>query len=69
MHRLANIALGDEGPLELFVRERRADGRAWRLIARDLYESTSPAVDITYETLRSLFPDTELAPERIEAKS
>ena len=31
--------------------ERRAQGRAWRLIARDLYEEVG--LDITYETLSS----------------
>jgi hypothetical protein len=54
-HRLADILLGDDGPLENFVRTRRATGRAWRLIARDLYEATD--LDLTYETLRSWFPD------------
>lgn len=53
--RLLDLVLGDDGPLEAFVRSRRADGRAWRLIARDLYESTGE--DVTYETLRTWFPD------------
>lgn len=53
--RLLNHALGDAGPVEQFVRTRRADGRAWRLIERDLYEATGE--DVTYETLRSWFPD------------
>lgn len=56
-HRLADILLGDSGPLEDFVRDRRATGRAWRLIARDLYEATQSEVDLTHETLRSWFPD------------
>lgn len=56
-HRLADIALGDSGPLEHFVRTRRAEGRSWRLVARDLYESTGQNIDITYETLRAWFPD------------
>lgn len=54
--RLADILLGDNGPLETFVRSRRPD-RAWRLISRDLYEATDKQVDLTYETLRSWFPD------------
>lgn len=56
-HRLADVLLGDDGPLETFVRSRRADGIAWRLIARDVYEATDKQVDLTYETLRSWFPD------------
>lgn len=56
-HRLADSLLGDDGPLEDFVRIRRVDGRSWRLIARDLYERTE--IDVTYETLRSWFPDAE----------
>ena len=55
--RLADILLGDDGPLETFVRTRRQSGTAWRLIARDLYEATDRDVDLTYETLRSWFPD------------
>lgn len=57
-HRLADLLLGDEGPLETFVRSRRPK-RAWRLIARDLYEVTEKQVDLTYETLRSWFPDRD----------
>lgn len=55
--RLADVLLGDNGPLERFVRSRRTNGRSWRLIARDLYEATGREVDVTYETLRSWFPD------------
>lgn len=55
--RLADLLLGEQGPLEQFVRQRRSNGRAWRLIARDLYEATNREVDVTYETLRSWFPD------------
>lgn len=56
-HRLADLLLAAEGPLEAFVRTRRQNGKAWRLIARDLYEATDRQVDLTYETLRSWFPD------------
>jgi hypothetical protein len=55
-HRLADLLLADEGPLEAFVRSRRPH-RAWRLVARDLYEATNGEVDLTHETLRSWFPD------------
>lgn len=52
--RILDIAVGGEG-LEHFVRSRRAADRSWRLIARDLYELTGE--DVTYETLRSWFPE------------
>ena len=55
-HKLADLLLGDDGPLETFVRTRRP-ARAWRLVARDLYEATDGEVDLTHETLRSWFPD------------
>ena len=58
-HRLADLLLADAGPLERFVRERRArkPQRSWRLIARDLHDATGAEVDLTGETLRLWFPD------------
>lgn len=56
-HRLADILLGADGPLEHFVRSRRRNRRSWRLVARDVYEATDHEIDLTYETLRSWFPD------------
>lgn len=53
--RLLDLLLGDDGPVEHFVRSRRTEKRSWRLIARDLYDTTGE--DVTYETLRSWFPD------------
>lgn len=53
--RLLDLLLGDQGPIEHFVRSRRDQNRPWRLIARDLYEISGE--DITYETLRSWYPD------------
>ncbi len=53
--RLLDVMLGEKGPTREFVRSRREQRRAWRLIARDLYEVTGE--DVTYETLRSWFPD------------
>lgn len=55
--RLAEMLL--DGKLEEFVRSRRGSKppRPWRLIERDLYEATDGQVDVTYETLRSWFPD------------
>lgn len=63
--RLADLLLGEDGPLEQFVRARRvkpADDkpqRSWRLIARDLLEATGGQVDLTGESLRSWFPDEQ----------
>lgn len=59
-HRLADLLLGDAGPLERFVRERRDSStpkRSWRLVARDLLEATNHGVDLTGETLRGWFAD------------
>lgn len=53
--RLADLLV--PGGIENFVRSRRRAGRAWRLISRDLWEETAGELDITYETLRSWFPD------------
>lgn len=55
--RLADVLLGEAGPLDRFVRRRREAGRSWRLVARDLYEATNGEVDVTYQTLRTWFPD------------
>lgn len=43
-------------PLEDFVHSRRPQ-RAWRLIARDLYEATGGQVDVTDVTLASWFAE------------
>lgn len=58
LQRLADHKLN--GKLEDFVRTRRADGRSWRLIARDIWQATD--VDVTYETLRGWFPDESSEP-------
>lgn len=52
-HRLADHLLPTT--LADFVQERRAAGRSWRLVARDLHEDTGGQIDITAETLRSWF--------------
>lgn len=57
--RLADLLLEDG--LEAFVRERRAKGRSWRLISRDIWEATGGELDVTYETLRSWFPENDAA--------
>lgn len=56
-HRLADLLLGGPGALEDFVRSRREAGMAWRLVAREVYEATDGEIDLTYETLRTWFPD------------
>lgn len=56
-HRLADLLLGGPGSLESFVRERRDSGMAWRLVAREVYDATDQQIDLTYETLRTWFPD------------
>lgn len=53
--RLADLLL-PEG-LEHFVRSRRANGVAWRVVARDLWMETEGELDITFESLRAWFPD------------
>lgn len=59
--RLIEVILGCS--VEEFVRSRRATGRAWRLIERDLFAATGE--DVTYETLRSWFPDE---PDEVEER-
>ena len=68
-HRLADILLGDSGPLEEFVRSRRAryPKRAWRLIERDLLDATDRQIDISFETLRTWFPDAPTEPSEASA--
>lgn len=48
--RLASHLLGRD--VRDFIAERRTEGRAWRFVARDLYEATDGLVDVTHETLR-----------------
>lgn len=56
--RLAELLLGE--PLEDFVLSRRPN-RAWRLIARDIYEVTKGEVDVTPVTLASWFSEPTAA--------
>jgi hypothetical protein len=55
--RLADHMLG--GKLEEYVRTRRAEvpPKAWRRIALDLRDDIG--LDVTYETLRSWYPEPE----------
>ena len=48
--KLASHLLGRD--VREFIAERRAGGRAWRFVARDLYEATGGQIDVTYETVR-----------------
>jgi hypothetical protein len=48
--RLAGLLLGR--PVNQWIAERRAAGRSWRLVARDLYEATNGQIDVTHETVR-----------------
>lgn len=63
--RLAEHLLGE--PVANFISSRRAEGHAWRIVARDLYEATGGQIDVTYETLRSWFPDE--SPAAVEVAS
>jgi hypothetical protein len=54
-HHLADLLLGGDGELERFVRSRRADGKSWRIVERELYEEHD--LDITHVSLRTWFPD------------
>lgn len=51
--RLADTLL--DGKLDQYVAERRAAGRSWRLITRDLLDDVE--VDVTERTLRSWYPE------------
>lgn len=56
LHSAADRLLGDAGPLEDLVADRRNRGVSWRKIANELRDLTG--IDVTYETLRSWFPET-----------
>lgn len=51
--RLASLLLGSD--VRAFIAEKRAAGRPWRFIARDLYEATDGQIDVTHETLRQWY--------------
>ena len=54
LQQLADMLLGR--PVVDFIAERRADGRPWRFVARDLYEATNGQVDVTYENVPGVAP-------------
>ena len=56
LHAAADRLLGDAGPLEELVADRRNHGVSWRKIAAELRDLTG--IDVTHETLRSWFPET-----------
>lgn len=49
--RLASHYLGQD--VRAWINERRAEGVAWRWIARELAEATDGTVDVTHESVRS----------------
>ena len=55
LHAAADRLLGDAGPLEELVADRRNHGVSWRKIAAELRDLTG--IDVTHETLRSWFPE------------
>ena len=55
LHAAADRLLGDAGPLEELVADRRNQGVSWRKIAAELRDLTG--IDVTHETLRSWFAE------------
>lgn len=55
-----------KGGLDEFVRVRREQGRSWRLVERDLYQATKGRADVSFETLRSWFPELARPAETAE---
>ena len=57
--RLAGMILGK--PVKDYIAERRALGRSWRLVARDLYDATNGQIDITYQAAKNWAADEDTA--------
>ena len=57
--KLASMLLGQ--PVQQWLRDRYATGRSWRLVARDLYETTNGQIDITHEAARKWANEPEKA--------
>ena len=49
--QLAEMILGE--PIEAWIAKQRADGIAWRIVARNRYGATNGRIDVTHETLRN----------------
>ncbi len=49
--QLVEMILGE--PIEAWIAKQRADGIAWRIVARNLYGATNGRIDVTHETLRN----------------
>lgn len=62
---LADTLLPDGG-LAKFIADRRPD-RSWRMVARDLLETTNGRVDVTPETVRRW--SAEIAAESSQAQA
>lgn len=56
-YRLAEVLLGE--PLDQWVKQLRRDGASWRLIAMELWRATNHEVVVSFETLRTWFPDDQ----------
>lgn len=56
-YRLAEVLLGE--PLDQWVKRQRKAGASWRLIAMELWRATDHEIVVSFETLRSWFPDDE----------
>lgn len=56
-YRLAEVLLGE--PLDRWVRTHREAGNSWRMIAMELWRATDHEVVVSFETLRSWFPEDE----------
>lgn len=54
-YRLAEVLLGE--PLGDWVKAKRRAGGSWRLISMELWRATDHEVVVSFETLRSWFPD------------
>lgn len=57
--RLAEVWL--DRPVLDWIEEQRAAGKSWRLIARDLYEASDGALDVTGEAIRNWAERSETA--------
>ncbi len=51
VYALAKHLLGEDP--NAWVNARRAEGRSWRLVARDLWYATDQQIDVTTQTLQN----------------
>lgn len=60
--QLAEHLIG--GDLRGYVNQKRADGKSWHRISRDLLTDTNGVIDVTVQTLRNWFPEILGAAEK-----